>query len=136
MAAAYRGYLRAPGEWNYQEVTVIGPTIKVELNGNVILNTDLSKITEYMALGKPIVAYDLPESRHSADQAAVFARRNDEYDFAVKILELANDPEMRQRLGAIGQRRIQNLLSWQHSAQNLLDTYERLLGPIGATVRA
>ncbi len=48
MAAAHRGYLRAPGEWNYQEVAVIGPTIKVELNGTVILNTDLSKVTEYM----------------------------------------------------------------------------------------
>lgn len=49
MAAAARGYQRATGEWNYQEVTVVGSTIKVELNGNVILDTDLSKITEYMA---------------------------------------------------------------------------------------
>ena len=49
MAAAARGYQRPTGEWNYQEVTVIGSTIKVELNGNVILETDLSKITEYMA---------------------------------------------------------------------------------------
>lgn len=49
MAAAARGYQRAVGDWNYQEVTVVGPTIKVELNGSVILDTDLSKITEYMA---------------------------------------------------------------------------------------
>lgn len=49
MAPAVRGYLRPTGEWNFQEVTVKGSTIKVELNGNVILNTDLSKITEYMA---------------------------------------------------------------------------------------
>lgn len=49
MAAAHRGYHRKAGEWNYQEVTVKGSTIKVELNGSVILDTDLSKITEYMA---------------------------------------------------------------------------------------
>lgn len=49
MAAAHRGYLRAPGQWNYQQVTVNGSTIKVELNGVTILDTDLSKITEYMA---------------------------------------------------------------------------------------
>lgn len=49
MAAAHRGFLRPTGEWNVQEVTVKGPTIKVELNGSVILDTDLSKITEYMA---------------------------------------------------------------------------------------
>ncbi len=49
MAPAKRGYLREAGQWNYQEVTVKGSTIKVELNGNVILDTDLSKINEYMA---------------------------------------------------------------------------------------
>jgi len=49
MAAAERGYLRTSGDWNFQEVTVRGSTIKVELNGTVILNADLSKITEYMA---------------------------------------------------------------------------------------
>jgi hypothetical protein len=47
MAAAHGGYLRPVGQWNTQEVTVVGPTIKVELNGTVILTTDLSKVTEY-----------------------------------------------------------------------------------------
>lgn len=49
MAPAARGYLRPTGEWNFQEVTVVGSTIKVELNGFLILDTDLAKITEYMA---------------------------------------------------------------------------------------
>lgn len=49
MAAARRGFLRDVGQWNFQEVTVDGSTIKVELNGSVILDTDLSTITEYMA---------------------------------------------------------------------------------------
>lgn len=49
MAAAKRGFLRPAGEWNFQEVTIKGSTIKVELNGTVILDTDLSKITEYLA---------------------------------------------------------------------------------------
>jgi hypothetical protein len=52
MAAAHRGYLRAPGEWNYQEVTVQGSTIRVELNGAVITSADVSKITEFMG-GRP-----------------------------------------------------------------------------------
>ena len=46
MVPAAQGYLRAAGEWNYQEVTVKGSTIKVELNGSIILNTDLSKVTD------------------------------------------------------------------------------------------
>jgi hypothetical protein len=49
MVPAYRGYLRPAGEWNVQEVTVRGSTIKVELNGTVILDTDLGPVTEFMA---------------------------------------------------------------------------------------
>jgi hypothetical protein len=49
MVAAHRGYLRPVGEWNFEEVTVKGSTIKVELNGTVILDADLSKVTKYMA---------------------------------------------------------------------------------------
>ena len=49
MVAAHRGYLRPTGEWNFEEVTVKGSKIKVELNGTVILDTDLSKVKEFMA---------------------------------------------------------------------------------------
>lgn len=49
MVAAARGFQRPIGEWNFQEVTVNGSTVKVELNGSVILDADLSKVTEFMA---------------------------------------------------------------------------------------
>lgn len=49
MAAAQRGYLRPTGEWNFQEVTVHGSKIKVELNGVVILDTDLATAKDFMA---------------------------------------------------------------------------------------
>jgi hypothetical protein len=52
MAAVHRGFQRPVGEWNFEEVTVKGSTIKVELNGTLVLDTDLSKITEYMANSK------------------------------------------------------------------------------------
>jgi hypothetical protein len=48
MAAAARGFQRPIGEWNFQEVTVQGSTIKVELNGFIILNTDLAEVKETM----------------------------------------------------------------------------------------
>ena len=48
MVAAHREFLRPIGEWNFQQVTVKGSTIKVELNGTTILDTDLSKVTEFM----------------------------------------------------------------------------------------
>jgi len=52
MVAAARGYQHPIGEWNFEEVTVKGSTIKVELNGTVILDADLSKVTEYMGNSK------------------------------------------------------------------------------------
>ena len=47
MVAAKRGFQRPIGEWNHEEVTVIGSTIKVNLNGTVILDADLSKVKEF-----------------------------------------------------------------------------------------
>lgn len=52
VVAAHRGYQRPVGEWNFQEVTVDGSKIRVELNGNVIVNADVSTVTEFMG-GKP-----------------------------------------------------------------------------------
>jgi hypothetical protein len=49
MVAAAPGYLRPTGEWNFEEVIVKGSTIKVELNGTLILDADLSKVKEFMA---------------------------------------------------------------------------------------
>lgn len=51
-AAAQRGYVRPAGEWNFYEVTVKGPTIRVELNGSVINDADVSKITPEMFMAK------------------------------------------------------------------------------------
>jgi hypothetical protein len=52
MVPAHRGYQRPVGEWNFEEVTVKGSTIKVELNGTLILDCDLSKVTDYMGNNK------------------------------------------------------------------------------------
>ncbi len=48
MVAAARGYQHPIGEWNFQEVTVQGSKIRVELNGTPILNCDLSEVKDYM----------------------------------------------------------------------------------------
>jgi hypothetical protein len=48
MVPALRGYQHPIREWNYEEVTVVGPTIKVELNGTQILDADLSGVTDFL----------------------------------------------------------------------------------------
>ena len=49
MVPAHRNYLRPLGDWNYEEVTVVGSTIKVELNGVMVVDADVSKVTDFMA---------------------------------------------------------------------------------------
>jgi len=49
IAPAHRGYLRPVGSWNYQQVTVKGSQITVELNGTQILDADVSTVNEFMA---------------------------------------------------------------------------------------
>jgi glycosyltransferase involved in cell wall biosynthesis len=82
------------------------------------------KLMEYMALGKPIVAFDLPEHRVSAQDAAEFARPNDERDFARTIAELMDDPERRRAMGEAGRRRVSAELAWPYSVPKLLRAYD------------
>lgn len=84
------------------------------------------KIAEYMAMAKPVVAFDLPEHRVTAQAAAVYARPNDELDFARKIACLMDDPEQRRMMGRLGRERVANELAWSHQIQHLFATYESL----------
>jgi glycosyltransferase involved in cell wall biosynthesis len=85
------------------------------------------KIMEYMALGKPIVQFDLKEGRFSAGEAALYSNNDDLVpDFAAKILWLLEHPEERQRMGEIGRRRVEQQLAWEYSVKNLLAAYQRV----------
>lgn len=86
----------------------------------------MCKVLEYMAMGKPIVSYDLLESRVSADSAAVYAVDNDPEDFAKKILMVLSDPELGRQMGRIGRERISTTLSWENSSKALQSVYDHL----------
>ena len=85
------------------------------------------KIMEYMALGKPIVQFDLKEGRFSAQEASLYASSEGGIaDFAAKILWLLDNPEERRRMGEFGRNRVQKELAWQYSVEHLLAAYERV----------
>ncbi len=97
----------------------------------------MNKIMEYMALGKPVVQFDLTEGRVSAGEASWYARPNDVVDLAQKITALLADENQRIHMGAIGRERVERVLAWQHEAPRLLAAYDHLLQrdlqPIGQT---
>lgn len=100
----------------------VNPDIANEMNDKSTMN----KIMEYMALGKPIVQFDLTEGRVSAQQASLYAQKNDAVDLADKIVKLVDDPALREEMGTIGKARVENTLAWEYEIPNLLAAYEGL----------
>jgi glycosyltransferase involved in cell wall biosynthesis len=84
------------------------------------------KTMEYMSMGIPIVAFDLPETRYTAQDAALYAIPNLVEDFTQKIETLLNDKELRCQMGALGRKRIEEELSWEQNKKILLSVYETL----------
>lgn len=87
------------------------------------------KIMEYMALGKPIVQFESKEGRFSAQGSSLYADpQNAIPDFAAKVLWLLDHPDERRAMGQLGMRRVQDELSWEHSAEHLLSAYRSAFG--------
>ncbi len=103
----------------------VNPDRVNEMNDKSTMN----KIMEYMAVGKPIVQFEMTEGRFSAQEASLYARPNDPRDFAEKILELLADPERRARMGAFGRERMEKSLDWRFSREALLRAYATLDEP-------
>jgi len=85
------------------------------------------KIMEYMAYGKPIVSFDLKETRYSAQDAAIYVKPNDELQFAVAIAKLMDDEALRARMGAFGRARVERELQWSCVRRNLASAYQALM---------
>jgi glycosyltransferase involved in cell wall biosynthesis len=85
------------------------------------------KVMEYMAYGKPIVAFDLKETRFSAGDAAIYVKPNKEAEFAETVARLMGQPALRKEMGAYGRRRVEEELQWNNVGRNLLTAYETLL---------
>lgn len=114
---------------NTAEVCV-NPDIANDMNDKSTMN----KIMEYMALGKPIVQFDLAEGRISAQDASLYAKRNDAVDLALRIVELLDDPARCARMGEFGRTRVREVLEWHYEVPRLLAAYDALWEPAAEPV--
>ena len=100
----------------------VNPDRPCEMNDK----STMIKIMEYMALGKPIVQFDMKEGRFSAGEASLYADNSNQVaDFAAKLLWLMDNPHERARMGQFGRKRVEEALAWDYSVPNLLAAYER-----------
>ena len=88
--------------------------------------SSMIKMTEYMALGKPIAAFDLPEHRVTAQEAAVYAIPNDEMDLARQLTVLMDNEARRAQAGKFGRQRVEEVLAWPFQEKNLIAAYQKL----------
>jgi glycosyltransferase involved in cell wall biosynthesis len=88
----------------------------------------MNKTMEYMAYELPVVAFDLRETRVSADEAAVYVTPNDVREYASAIVGLMDDEPRRARLGKIGRVKVEQELAWSHQQRAYLGVYRALLG--------
>jgi glycosyltransferase involved in cell wall biosynthesis len=86
----------------------------------------MNKIMEYMALGKPIIQFDVTEGRFSAGPASLYAKPNDAKDMADTIVYLLDRPELREEMGKQGRLRVENELAWPYEAPKLLAAYNAI----------
>jgi glycosyltransferase involved in cell wall biosynthesis len=86
----------------------------------------MNKVLEYMACGRPIVAYDLREHRYSAAEGALYAEPNRPEELAARIAELLDDPARRASMGTYNRKRFLERMAWEYSAGELLEAYEGL----------
>jgi glycosyltransferase involved in cell wall biosynthesis len=105
-----------------QEADVcVDPAPATELNER----STMIKLAEYLALGKPVVAYDLLETRRTVGDAALLVPAGDARAFAEQIARLAEDSELRERMAQLGRERACEL-TWERSEAALLSAYRTL----------
>jgi asparagine synthase (glutamine-hydrolysing) len=102
----------------------LSPDPKSPLNDVSTMN----KTMEYMAFGLPVVAFDLTETRVSAEDAAVYAEPNDVAAFAQTIADLVDDADGRALMSRIGRERVEQVLAWPIQAPNYVGVYQSLTG--------
>ena len=115
---------RAPDQLLFEVLSTADVCVNPDRVNPMNDKSTMNKILEYMALGKPIVQFDVTEGRVSARDASVYAKPNDPVDFAAQIAALLADPQRRQSMGAFGRERVSTALAWDYEIPRLIRAYE------------
>lgn len=101
----------------------VAPDPKTPMNDN----STMIKVLEYMAVGLPMVLFDLKEGRRIAGSAALYAHPNDAVDFARQVSRLLDCSSLREQLGECGRKRVEDGLNWELEKRALLQAYSTVL---------
>ena len=124
----FAGWVAKTDMLRYLTVADVGlsPDPSNDLNDH----STMLKTMEYMAMGKPVVAFDLLETRFSAQEAALYATPNEVTSFADTIEILLGDKALRLHMGELGRKRVEEVLCWERTKVNLFVAYDSLVPKI------
>jgi glycosyltransferase involved in cell wall biosynthesis len=123
---AFLGYIRDPVRL-VEIISTCDVCLSPEPRNSLNERSTFVKVAEYMAVGRPVIAFDLPETHRTADGAACYAKGDDAASFADAIERVLDDPELRESMGVEGRRRVEEELGWEPSEKALLAAYDRAL---------
>lgn len=115
---------RAPDQTLFEVLSTADVCVNPDRVNPMNDKSTMNKILEYMAVGKPIVQFDVTEGRFSAQDASLYAKANDPVDFAEKIAELLADPERSAQMGAFGRNRVETEMAWSYEVPKLIAAYK------------
>ncbi len=114
---------RAPDQTLFEVLSSSDICVNPDRVNSMNDKSTMNKILEYMALGKPIVQYDVTEGRFSAQEASLYAKANDPVDFANKIVELLGDAKRCKIMGEFGRKRVETQMAWHYEVPKLITAY-------------
>lgn len=117
---------RAPDQTLFEVLSTSDVCVNPDRVNPMNDKSTMNKILEYMAVGKPIVQFDVTEGRFSAQEASLYAKANDPVDFAEKIAELLTDPERRVQMGVFGRNRVETQMAWSYEIPKLIAAYKNV----------
>ena len=118
---------RVPDEMLFKVLSTADVCVNPDRVNDMNDKSTMNKILEYMVFSKPIVQFDVTEGRFSAQEASLYAKANDPIDFALKLEQLFDDKETRDRMGIFGRRRVEQELAWEYEVPKLISAYLRVM---------
>lgn len=118
---------RAPDQELFEVLSTADVCVNPDRVNPMNDKSTMNKILEYMAMGKPIVQFEVLEGRVSAGDASLYAAKNDPIDLADCIEQLLRDPDRRARMGRLGRERVLASMSWEHQVPQLIAAYQLAL---------
>ncbi len=134
--ASYQAYAEAlgigdhvtlPGRIMYKDAHAYLALGDVAAAPKMSITEGSGKISNYMAMGLPVVTFDTPVSREMLGEAGLYAQLGNAADLAAKLILALEDSELAARLGRAGRARVVAEFSWEKEARQIETIYQRVL---------